>query len=226
VDGGRIAWAAGAYLAGSLPSTYLVARITRATAVIAASNRRASEADAHTLIHQHVGGAWAAVAAVMDVAKGFLFMLAADKLGHLPPTWIAVCGVLVVVGHSFPPYARAMAGRGLAGAAGVLLAVLPIPMVVTGVIILAGILLRNTGPATTMGFAAAPIVAAIQGQPHALVLMAWGILAVILLRRLEGVSAVAQRHGWPRAVVRRLIFDSDRPAVVPLVEGDTEADLA
>src|SRR5205823_2151174 len=81
---------------------------------------------------------WAAVAATFDVGKALVFVLAARRWGSLDDPWLALVGVAVMLGHSFPFYAREMAGRGLAATAGVYLVLLPIQMVVAGLIIEAG----------------------------------------------------------------------------------------
>jgi glycerol-3-phosphate acyltransferase PlsY len=207
------AWVVGGYVAGTLPSTYLVARARRATAVLGDSYRGASEGDAHILMTRHLGGAWSALAATLDVGKGFAYPLMARHLGGLGPEWLAVVGVAVVVGHGWPPYAWWMAGRGLSTAAGVLLALLPWQMVLAGVIILIGIVLRYTGPASTIGLAVAAPFAALQGQPAAFVAMVGAILAVIMLRRVEGAGRVVRTRGtsWASALYYRAVWDTDGP---------------
>jgi acyl phosphate:glycerol-3-phosphate acyltransferase len=205
-------WAVGGYLVGTVPSTYLVARARAGTRIIAEARRDASEADAHMLVTRYLGWGWSALAATLDVAKGLVYALAAQRLGHVPVTWLALAGVAIVVGHGWPPYARAMAGRGLSAASGVLVALLPIQMVVAGVIIVLGIAFRVTGPASTLAFASVPAVAAVQGQPAALVAMSGAILAVILLRRLEGVGAMVRRGTPPQlAVYYRTVWDVSGP---------------
>jgi glycerol-3-phosphate acyltransferase PlsY len=211
MDLGRILWVAGAYLAGTFPSTYLIARAMRATEVLTAADRNRSEGDAHVLMRDHMGGGWGVLAGTIDVAKALVYVLVARRYGHLPASWVAVCAVVLVTGYTFPFYARSMAGRGLAASAGVLLALLPIPMVVAGLIIVLGYFARTMGPATTLGFASVPVVAQLQGQPRAYVMMAAGVFGIILLRRLEGVSEAARRHGWRRALTRRLLLDADEP---------------
>jgi glycerol-3-phosphate acyltransferase PlsY len=212
MNAGRVAWLVGAYLAGTFPSAYLVARLTGAREVVAAARSGVSEGDAHVLIDKHVGKGWGTVAAALDVLKGFAYAFVANTVPHLPPGWLAAVGVLLVVGHCFPPYLRSMAGRGLSAAAGVLLALLPLGMVVAGVVIVLGYAMRATGPASTLGFALTPIVALAQGAAGPIAAMGGSIFGVILLRRLVGVSEAAARSGWPRALVRRLVFDADLPA--------------
>jgi acyl phosphate:glycerol-3-phosphate acyltransferase len=204
-----VAWVAGGYVAGTLPSTWIVATLRRGDAVRAEADRAAGETDAHLLITKHLGAGWTAVAAAIDVAKGFVLVTAARSLGHLSPSWLALAGLAVVAGHSFPPYLRHMAGRGMAGMAGVYLALLPLEMLVAGLVIVVGGLLRATGLASTVALAVVPVLAALQGQPGAYVWMSVAVLVLIVARRLEGVRSVV-RSGVPpgRAVIRRAVFDA------------------
>lgn len=207
-----VSWAAGGYLAGTFPSTWVVAKATRATGLLAAAGRSSGETDPHILMAKHLGVGWTVVAATLDVLKGFVFVAAAREWGHLGAPWLALAGVTVVVGHAFPFYLKEMAGRGLAATSGVLLFLLPIEMTVAGLLIVFGGVVRNTSLATTIGLASVPGVAAFQGQPGAFVAMGGAIFAVILIRRLEGVGDVV-RGGVSRgrAVLYRCVFDSSGP---------------
>ena len=145
-----------------------------------------------------------------------MYVIAARQWGHLGNGWLALVGVLVVVGHSFPFYAQQMAGRGVAAAAGVYLALLPWEMVVAGVLIVIGGSIRATGLFTTLGMAAVPLVAALQGQPGQFLAMSAAVLAILMIRRLEGIGGVIRSGITPGlAVVYRCVFDSSsRPGSV------------
>jgi glycerol-3-phosphate acyltransferase PlsY len=208
----HLAWVAGAYVAGTLPSTWLVSRSRNARSVIAESRRTEGEADAHVLMRDELGMGWAAVAAVADVLKALLVVLAAREWGHLSNGWLAATGVAVVAGHAFPFYRRAMAGRGVAAAAGVLLVVLPVEMAIAGALIVVGLVLRTTSLGTTVGLASVPVVAAARGQPGPFVALALALFALILGRRLEGVGVVVRAGVSPaRALWYRAVFDSSGP---------------
>jgi glycerol-3-phosphate acyltransferase PlsY len=225
VDAGRIAWVLGGYLAGTFPSTWLVATANRARALQAEAGRRAGETDPHILTTKHLGYFWSSLASTTDVLKGLLIVLAARELGHLPPLWLALVGVAAVLGHTFPFYLARWAGRGLAAAAGVLLVLLPLQMVVAGLLILFGIAIHASGLLSTVAFASVPLTAWIQGQPGAFVWMGVAILAILVVRRLEGVrDVVAAGVSWPRAILYRAMFDaSTRPgAPVPQEEQASE----
>jgi acyl phosphate:glycerol-3-phosphate acyltransferase len=208
-------WVLGAYLVGTFPSALLVARAKRARGLLAASARGAGETDPHILMTKHLGVGWTALAATVDVLKALAFVLAARNWGHLEPSWLALVGVALVTGHSFPFYARQMAGRGLAASAGVYLVLLPVQMVVAGLLIVAGGAARATGLATTVAMAVVPAIAAVQGQPGAFVAMSLAIFAILMIRRLEGVGAVIRGGVRPaRAVWYRCVFDSSGPPPV------------
>jgi glycerol-3-phosphate acyltransferase PlsY len=212
VNAGRVLWLSGGYLAGTFPSTLIVARLRGAGDLIAASGRGAGETDPHVLMGKRLGPGWSAVAATADVLKAFLFVLAARGWGHLPTGWLAAVGVALVVGHAYPFYAGRMAGRGLAAASGVLLVLLPLEMTIAGVLFLLGAAARSSGLASTVGFGSVALVAAIQGQPRQFVVMGGAIFGLILLRRVEGVRAVIRSGVGPgRAVLYRIFFDSSGP---------------
>ncbi len=219
----RLGWVAGAYLAGTLPSTWIVARTMNAKGLISAADRSAGETDAHILMAKHLGVGWTALAATVDVMKGMLFALAARNWGNLPDSWLSLVGVAVVVGHSFPFYQRDMAGRGVAATAGVFLALLPLEMVICGLVIVVGGALRNTGVATTFGLASVPAAAAGQGQPGPLVAMAAAIFVIIVIRRLEGLGEVIRAGVSPgRAALYRGVFDSSGPPAMRVWEEGRE----
>ena len=207
-------WAGGGYLAGTLPSTWIVARSKGAQGLVAAARRASGETDPHILMTEYLGVGWTAVAAALDVLKGFVFVLAAREWGGLDAAWLALCGVTVVIGHAFPFYLKEMAGRGLAAASGVFLFLLPVEMVVAGLIIVLGGAASVTGLASTVGMASVPVVAAVQGQPGEFVAMAVAIFVIIVIRRLEGLGEVTGRGITPgMALLYRCLYDaSDPPA--------------
>jgi acyl phosphate:glycerol-3-phosphate acyltransferase len=216
VEWRSLTWSAGAYLAGTFPSTYLVARAKHATALLSAAERDSGETDAHILMTRHLGVGWTAVAATLDVLKGLVYVLLARHVGHVPDAWLALVGVLIVVGHTFPFYARQMAGRGLAGAAGVFLVLLPVQMTIAGILIVIGGASHNTSLVSTLGMGSVPVISAIQGQPGAFVAMSAAIFAILMIRRLEGVGDVIRRGISPaRAVLYRTVFDSSGPPARP-----------
>jgi glycerol-3-phosphate acyltransferase PlsY len=193
-----VAWAGGGYLAGTFPSTLIVAKAKRATVLVSTAGRSSGETDPHILMAKHLGVGWT--------------VLVARHWGNVADAWLALIGVTLVVGHAYPFYGRQMAGRGLAATAGVLLVLLPVEMTICGLLIVLGGATRTTGLATTLGLASVPAVAGIQGQPGTFVAMGAAIVAVIMIRRLEGVGdVIGLGHSPARAFLYRAVFDSSGP---------------
>jgi glycerol-3-phosphate acyltransferase PlsY len=205
-------WAALGYLVGTFPSAWIVAKAKGADGLLVAAGRASGETDPHILMAKHLGVGWTALAATLDVLKGLLFVAVAREWLGLGPSWVALCGVTVVVGHAFPFYLKETAGRGLAAASGVYLFLLPVEMTIAGLLIVAGGAARVTGLATTIAMASVPVVAAIQGQPGEYVAMGAAIFTIIMIRRLEGVGEVTGRGISPvRAVLYRCLYDASEP---------------
>lgn len=206
----RIAWIAVSYAAGTLPSPYLVALAAGRRDVIAEMRRKDSPGDAHFLVARKMSGALGVTAIVVDMVKGFVPALVARASGEDPAT-LAWIGVAATAGHCYPPFARRSGGRGLTTAAGVSLVIVPKAMVGSGIIALGGTLARKGGFGTSVGFALLPAFAVVFRYTGVLVAMSVGIVALISLRRLEGLDEDrAAGVGIGRAVLGRLLFDLPR----------------
>ena len=205
------AWIAIAYVVGTLPSPYFVARLAGRHDVIADMRRQDSPGDAHFLVAKKMSGAVGAFAIVLDILKGFIPALVARVATDEDPGTMAWVGIAAVAGHCYPPYFRRSGGRGLTTAAGVSLVIVPKAMIGSGVIALAGTLGKLGGFGTSVGFALLPLFAIVFGYNNALVWMSAGIVGLIMIRRLEGLEE-DRRDGVPipRAVLGRLLFDLPR----------------
>jgi glycerol-3-phosphate acyltransferase PlsY len=126
-------------------------------------------------------------------------------------TTVSLVGVAAVAGHAFAPFLRKTGGRGLTTAAGVSLVIIPWAMVAGGLIALGGTIAKRGGFGTSIGFGLLPVFAVAIGYPAGYVFMALGIVALIAIRRLEGIEE-DRREGVSvgRAVVGRLLFDLPR----------------
>ncbi len=199
-------WALIGYAAGSLPSAWIVATVTRRRDVLEGVRRTVGETDAHLLLKQ-AGGRAATIAAALDVLKGFIPVFVATRLTG--PYSVAACAVAAVAGHCWPPFLLNYAGRGLAAGAGAFLGFVPVEMALAGIVRILGSVAKAGGLASTVGFVAVPMVAWFRGQPAPYVIAAVVINLLIFVRRIEGVDEDV-RLGVPlgRAIVRRAVFDA------------------
>jgi glycerol-3-phosphate acyltransferase PlsY len=117
--------AAAGYLLGGIPTAFLVGRLRGVDIRRVGSGNVGATNALRTL-------GWKAGVTVMalDVAKGYL----AAGLLPLLPVWEGevvylgmAAGVAAILGHVFTPYLRFRGGKGVAAAAGVLVALAPLP---------------------------------------------------------------------------------------------------
>jgi glycerol-3-phosphate acyltransferase PlsY len=200
-------WAIAAYWIGTVPSPWVIARLAARRDVIADMRRGVSLGDAHFLVAKRLSGGLGVLSIVLDIVKGFVPALLARVTGQSDET-VAFVAAAAVAGHCFAPFLRAVGGRGLTTAAGVSLVVVPKAMIVAGVIALAGTVAKVGGFGTSVGFGLLPVFAVAFGYATPLVWMTAAVLALIAVRRLEGIGE-DRRDGVPlgRAVMGRLLFD-------------------
>jgi acyl-phosphate glycerol 3-phosphate acyltransferase len=115
-----IAFLIGAYLFGSVPYGFLIARWhghdirTRGSGNIGATN-----------VGRLLGRKWGVIVFMLDFAKGALPVLAARWLGE--PDWLPVAaGAAAFLGHLFPVWLKFQGGKGIATGAGVVFMLLPL----------------------------------------------------------------------------------------------------
>src|SRR5262245_33037826 len=110
-----------AYLIGSIPFGYLVARAKGVDIFKAGSGNIGA-----TNVGRVIGPKWGLLVFVLDVLKGAI-PTAAMKLLVDEPIWSVAAGLAAIVGHLFPLYLRMHGGKGVATGFGVVAVLLPIP---------------------------------------------------------------------------------------------------
>lgn len=113
--------ALGAFLLGSVPTGYLVAR-ARGVDI----RQHGSGNIGATNVFRTLGKPLGVFVFVVDALKGFAAVFAASQLaggGAWPPI---VAAVAVIAGHNYTPWLGFRGGKGIATSAGVLLALMPL----------------------------------------------------------------------------------------------------
>lgn len=167
-----------AYLLGAVPMSWLVARIaggvdlrTEGSGNLGATN-----------LYRVLGWKYALPAGLFDVAKGALpTLVLPPRVGPAP--WIPLAvGAAAIVGHVFSIFVRFRGGKGVATAAGVVLALAPAPLLVS-----AGVwvtVLKVTGfvsLGSVLGAAAFPLAAWLIGTANPYVVPVGGVLAAFIV---------------------------------------------
>ncbi|MFP4155359.1 MAG: glycerol-3-phosphate 1-O-acyltransferase PlsY [Halothiobacillaceae bacterium] len=179
------------YLFGSISTAVLVARVLG----LPDPRKEGSGNPGATNVLRLGGKRAALITLVGDLLKGLLPVLAARAM-DLSPTAVALTAVAAFAGHLYPAFFGFKGGKGVATAAGVLLAMAPIvALVAITTWILGALLTRLSSLSALLAAIAAPLTAWLLGLPDATQL-ATGVIALLLV----------WRH---RANVRRLIAGTE-----------------
>ncbi|HUP48734.1 MAG TPA: glycerol-3-phosphate 1-O-acyltransferase PlsY [Thermoanaerobaculia bacterium] len=128
---------AASYLLGSIPFSYLIVRLVAGADIRQHGSRNVGA----TNVARTFGRAPGVAALLLDLAKGYAVIVMAQWMTSLPEwpyaaagssplhsreLWIALAGFVAVLGHMVPVWLRLHGGKGVATAAGVVLALDPI----------------------------------------------------------------------------------------------------
>ena len=156
------AWAVllGAYLLGSIPSAYLVARFARVDIRQLGNGNMGAKNTFESL-----GWLPGLVVVAADMGKGALAMAMARHF-HLPEIVVMLAGVCVVLGHDFPLFLRFRDGQGMATIVGVLGVLFPRETGLALVVFcIALAITHNWDLSCGIGFVLLPILLWLSGQP-------------------------------------------------------------
>ena len=157
-----------AYLIGSIPFSFLLVKLVAGKDVREFGSRNVGATNAARTAGRGVG----IVALLLDIAKGYGAVALARWLvmrpewpftpGVLPwqsrEMWIALAGLIAVLGHMYPLWLRFHGGKGVATATGVFLALSPI-VVAAAILVFAIVLLlfRYVSLASIVSAASIPL---------------------------------------------------------------------
>ncbi|MBN9421083.1 MAG: glycerol-3-phosphate acyltransferase [Candidatus Accumulibacter sp. 66-26] len=167
---------AAAYLLGSIPFAVVSSRLFG----LADPRTYGSKNPGATNVLRSGNKGAAVVTLLGDAAKGWLAVFLAQQYG-LPTSGIALVALAVFFGHLFPVFLKFKGGKGVATAAGVLLALDPwLGLATLGTWLFIAYTLRYSSLAALIAAAAAPIYAGMLWGTDGLVL-AVGIMSMALI---------------------------------------------
>lgn len=119
------------YLVGSIPFSYLIARVVKKVDIRVVGEGNVGGRN----VWHVVGKKYGILAGTLDLSKG----IAAFGIGHLFglfPWYVWICGFLAVIGHCFPVFLKGRGGKGAATAMGFLLGMQPVALAISGALML------------------------------------------------------------------------------------------
>jgi glycerol-3-phosphate acyltransferase PlsY len=185
----RLSLLAGAYLVGSIPFSYLVARAFGVSDV----RRVGSGNVGATNVMRTAGKTAGLIALLLDALKGAAAAWVVFRLEPPPSPLPALAAVAVVVGHMYPVWLCFQGGKGVATAAGAFLALAPAAA-------LAGLLAFAAGVALTRYVSVGSLLGAVTlagatfllGPPPPMPWAALGIAALVVWRHRSNILRLAQ----------------------------------
>lgn len=193
-----------AYLIGSFPSAYIVARLRKGIDIRKVGSRNMGAMN----VFYQVGFWYGMLVLAMDIGKGAAAVALARWLG-VPVTVEFFAGLAVVLGHGFSVFLKFRGGRGGATLIGVFAFLMPwgIPfyLAVFGLLLL---LTRYPTLSYGVAFVCFPLVAWLKHDSAALVAFSIGML---LLPGIKYIPRVKEMHAtggsWRHVFMRRNLKD-------------------
>lgn len=191
-----------AYLIGSFPSAYIVARLRKGIDIRDVGSRNMGAMN----VFYKVGFVEGLMVLTLDIGKGAAAVALARWLG-VPMIAELFAGVTVLIGHNFPVFLRFRGGRGGATLIGVLAFLLPWGIPFYLAIFGLGLLLtRNATFSYSIAFLCFPFIAWLWYHSLALVAFSAAILVFPLLRYIPRLKEMRAAGGSWRHVIRRRDF--------------------
>ncbi len=201
-----------AYLFGSIPAAYLVARWRRGVDIRKHGSGNVGAANTLTV----VGKRWSIAVTIFDIGKGALMVYFAQLLG-LNAALQALVGIATIIGHDWPVFLRFQGGRGVFTSLGVITILNPwlgLIALVYPYLFFAPFRMLALGVATVLLIL--PILAALANKPFGIAepltitIAMVVILLVMAVRRLTAPrSPISRDVPLSELITYRLLFDRD-----------------
>ena len=193
-----------AYLIGSFPTAYIVARLRKGVDI--------REVGSHNLgamnVFYKVGFFWGLMVLFTDIGKGSL----AIAMAHFLDTSLVVqmlAGVAVVLGHGFPIFLKFRGGRGGAACIGILCYFMPWGTpIYLGLFLLIMWIIRFPTLAYSLAFVCFPVIATYIYHSWELTVYSVGIVIVPLLKYIPRIIEMRRTGGsWRHVLYRKNLKD-------------------
>ena len=175
------------YLAGGIPTGYLIARRLKGIDIREHGSGNPGAANVYRVVGHGAGAA----TLLVDALKGFFPVLLARYL--FPSTyWVQIlCGASAIIGHDWTIFLGFRGGKGVATSAGVFLALLPKPILGALAVFAVGVALTGHISVGSMGAALLfPFFSLLFKEPLPLTLMAAAASCLILIKHIPNFRRI------------------------------------
>ena len=202
----------GAYLLGSMPSAYLVAKWRRGIDIRQYGSGNVGASNVLAVVSKR----WSIAVTIFDVGKGALVVWIAQLLG-LGTAQQATVGIAAIIGHNWPVFLRFQGGRGIFTSLGVITMLSPwLGLIALVFPYLFFAPFRQVSLGVGLALIIIPIVSWFAakplgiGEPLSTTLGLTAMLLIVIVRRLSAprrpISASVPKG---ELIINRLLFDRD-----------------
>lgn len=184
----RIFIAVAAYLVGSIPTGYLLIRLTARKDI----RQLGSLSMGATNVLRVKGWRAALPVAAIDVLKGFLPAFFALKYSG-DPVFAAFCAFLSVVGHCFPFSIGFKGGKGVATSLGAYAAIDALPLLAClGLFLIIVAVSRHVSLGSLVGSLAFPFLVLLTGGPRGVFFISFAIAALVVFQHRGNIGRLVK----------------------------------
>jgi len=184
----RIFIAVAAYLVGSIPTGYLLVRLTARKDI----RQLGSRSMGATNVLRVKGWRAALPVAAIDILKGFLPAFFVLKYSG-DPVFAAFCAFLSVVGHCFPFSIGFKGGKGVATSLGAYAAIDGLPLLAClGLFLIVVAVSRYVSLASLIGSLAFPLLVLLAGGPMGVFVVSLAIAALIVFQHRGNIGRLVK----------------------------------
>jgi len=179
---------AGSYLVGAFPTAFLVAKKLRGIDI----REHGSGNPGATNVYRVVGAGAGIFTFAVDMIKGLLPVIAVRMVAGEIPLLLISAGLAAIAGHVWTVFLRFKGGKGVATAAGVFIALLPVPALCALAVFF--IVLSLSGYVSLGSIIAAvtlPVIAFFRHEPVLYVIFAFLVAAGIIYKHKSNIARLA-----------------------------------
>ncbi len=202
-EGSALAFAVG-YLAGSIPFSWILVRLTRKIDMRLYGSRTVSGSMVGVLVSKPA----AVLVGILDILKAFLPVYLASKL--FPESFLPmVVGLGAFIGHNWPVWLGFQGGRGVSVILGTALALFPWGVLWILLALGLGKVFNLGGVLVLISLATMPGLASLFHQPQPEVILFFLFFILTVIKRLEANREPLPGKGKKTVLLRRLLLDRD-----------------
>ncbi len=195
----------GAYLLGSIPTSYTAGRLLKGIDIRSYGSGVSSGSNVWHSVSPSVG----VTVVTLDILKGIVPVAISYYVLEFPIWAAGIVGLAVIAGHSWSIFLRFHGGRGVSTMMGSLMTLAPLVVLVFVVIMLFGfIVFKNSPISMLLGIAATPLASLGLGNPPGFTLCVFGMMLLLITKRLVAERTIPPGE-WKRVMIYRLFLDRD-----------------